>query len=90
MFAQPLNKKAVEHYTYKDREKTHGFVLREVDYKVPLKDLEAELKKQNMPVTKVYNVQTKFKPLYLVITPVTYKIIDIKKKRIMWGTLITR
>lgn len=55
-------------YTPKD-EKTHGFVLRGLDSAPDTQEIKEELENTHkIPVKQIYKMNTKYRPLYLIIT----------------------
>lgn len=55
-------------YTPSD-EKTHGFVIRGLDSKPELEEIKEDLEiTHQIPIQKVYKMNTNFRPLYLIIT----------------------
>lgn len=75
-----LKSNQTNYWTYTNRdERSHAFVLYGLDCEVDLGELETEIKSKLPSVSRIYKINTQYRPLYLIITDNKTKLQDVQK-----------
>ncbi|KAJ3665125.1 hypothetical protein Zmor_000638 [Zophobas morio] len=86
-----LEMREISHHTYTCVEdKTHGFVLKGLDFEPEIEDLKDELREENIPCEKLFKMRGTKRPAYLIITTKDVTLSQLQRhKYVILNTRVT-